>query len=209
MNRAYSVLNVKAVDEERRTFRGMATTPTPDRAGDVIDPKGVKFKNPLPLLWQHKHDQPIGQVIFETPTPKGIPFEATIPNVSEPGPLQDRVNTAWGEIKYGLVRATSIGFLPTADYERNDKGGLTFPEVEVFELSAVTIPMNAEAVITQIKSIDAAYRQAEGIVDEEEIPSEPEKPAAEGKKAVVVRLGTDAQDRAPFVINKIHRAKKP
>ena len=206
-NRAYSVLNIKAVDEERRTFRGMATTPTPDRVGDVIEPKGIKFKNPLPLLWQHKHDQPIGQVIFEAPTEKGVPFEATIPNVVEPGPLQDRVNTAWGEIKYGLVRATSIGFMPTADYERNDKGGLTFPEVEVYELSAVTIPMNAEAVITQIKSIDAAYREAEGIVDEPEIPSEPEPPAPEGKKAVVVRLGAAAKTEAPFVIRRIHPAK--
>jgi HK97 family phage prohead protease len=206
-NRAYSVLNIKSVDEERRTFRGMATTPTPDRVGDIINPKGVKFKNPLPLLWQHKHDQPIGQVTFETPTAKGIPFEATIPNVVEPGPLQDRVNTAWGEIKYGLVRATSIGFMPTADYERNDKGGLTFPEVEVFELSAVTIPANSEAVITQIKSIDAAYREAEGIVDEQ-IP-EPKDDGATAKTVRVVKLDEPARDRAkPFVIRSIKRTDK-
>ena len=100
--------------------------------------------------------------------------------------------------------------MPTADYERNDKGGLTFPEVEVYELSAVTIPMNAEAVITQIKSIDAAYREAEGFVDEPEIPSEPEPPAPEGKKAVVVRLGAPAKTEAPFVITKIHpEGKRP
>jgi HK97 family phage prohead protease len=202
MNRAYSVLEVKSIDEESRVFRGIATTPTPDRIGDVIDHKGMKFKNPLPLLWQHKHDQPIGSVTFETPTAKGTPFEAQIPVVKESGPLKDRVDTAWGEIKHGLVRATSIGFLPLAQPEMNKSGGMTFPEVEIFELSAVTIPMNAEALITQIKSIDAGYREAEGIVDTE-IPSEPDTPP-EGKKAVVVRLGKDAQDRAPFVINKIH-----
>jgi hypothetical protein len=207
MNRAYSVLDVKSIDRERRVFRGIATTPTPDRAGDVIDPKGMTFKNPLPLLWQHKHDAPIGQVRFEAPTAKGPPFEAEIPVVKEAGPLKDRVDTAWGEIEYGLVRATSIGFMPTATPERNKSGGLTFPACEVYELSAVTIPMNAEAVITQIKSIDAALREAEGVVDEPEIPAEPVKQDATVKALPVVKLAP-ARDRAPFVPRKIHPLRK-
>jgi len=206
MNRAYSVLEVKSIDRDRRIFRGTATTPTPDRIGDVINPLGVKFKNPLPLLWQHKHDQPIGLVRFEKPTAKGIDFEAEIPIVKEPGPLKDRTDTAWGEIEYGLVRATSIGFLPIdGKVLRNEGGGYDFEETEVFELSAVTIPMQAEAIISQIKSIDAAYREAEGIVDDPEIP-QPDEPAATGKTARVVRLDTPARDRAaPFVVREIKR----
>jgi hypothetical protein len=85
MNRAYSVLEIKSLDSERRVFRGIATTPTPDRVGDIIDHKGMRFKNPLPLLWQHKHDAPIGRVTFEQPTAKGTPFEAEIPVIDEPG----------------------------------------------------------------------------------------------------------------------------
>jgi hypothetical protein len=85
---------------------------------------------------------------------------------------------------------------------------LTFPEVEIYELSAVTIPMNAEAVITQIKSIDAAYRKAEGIIDEEEIPAAPE-PGATVKTVRVVKLDEPARDRAtPFVIRSIKRTDK-
>lgn len=207
MNRAYSVLEIKSIDSERRIFRGTATTPTPDRVGDVINPLGIKFKNPLPLLWQHKHDQPIGLVRFEKPTAKGVDFEAEIPVVKEAGPLKDRVDTAWGEIEYGLVRATSVGFLPIdGKVERNKSGGLDFEETEVFELSAVTIPMNAEAIISQIKSIDAAYREAEGIVDDPEIPAAPE-PAATGKTARVVKLDAPARDGAkPFVIRRIRTA---
>jgi hypothetical protein len=53
MNRAYSILNVKTIDSERRILIGMATTPTPDRLGDVIEPMGVRFAYELPLLWQH------------------------------------------------------------------------------------------------------------------------------------------------------------
>lgn len=207
MNRAYSVLEVKSIDENRRVFRGIATTPTPDRIGDVIDHKGMRFKNPLPLLWQHKHDSPIGRVTFEQPTAKGTPFEAEIPIVDEPGPLKDRVDTAWGEIRHGLVRATSIGFMPLAQPEINKHGGMTFPEVEIYELSAVTIPMNSEALITQIKSIDAALREAEGIVDEPEIPEAPTDEGASAKEVRVVKLDDPARDGAkkPFVLRKIVR----
>src|SRR5215467_8735982 len=91
-NRMYSILQVKSVDAERRQIKGVATTPTPDRLGDVIEPKGVQFKNPMPLLWQHKHDQPVGWAKFDKATPDGIEFEAQLPDVKEAGKLQDRVN---------------------------------------------------------------------------------------------------------------------
>ena len=77
-NRAYSMLEVKAFDDATRTFSGIATTPTVDRVGDIIDPLGVKFTNPLPFLWQHNHDQPVGQVNFDKPTPNGIKFTAKL-----------------------------------------------------------------------------------------------------------------------------------
>lgn len=152
MMRAYSAFDVKALDESRRTFSGWATTPAVDRMNDTIDPMGAVFKNPVPLLHQHKHDQPIGIVSFGEPTSKGIPFEAEIPVIKESGSLQDRVDTAWGEIKYGLVRAVSIGFLPIK-YAFKDDGGIDFQEIEIYELSSVSIPANASAVITAVKSM--------------------------------------------------------
>ena len=150
--RAYSAFEVKALDSERRTFRGWATTPSLDRVNDSINPLGVRFKNPLPLLHQHRHDSPIGLVRFDKPTAKGVEFEAEIPFIEEPGPLKDRVDTAWGEIRYGLVRAVSVGFRPLKHSYRDD-GGIDFNETEVFELSSVTIPANAEAIITSVKSM--------------------------------------------------------
>lgn len=48
--RAYSVFNIKGMNDERRELTGVATTPEPDRVGDVVDPMGVKFQNPIPLL---------------------------------------------------------------------------------------------------------------------------------------------------------------
>lgn len=153
-NRAYALLTVKAVQEDKRIIRGVATTPTVDRVGDIIEPMGVKFTNPLPLLWQHRHDQPIGTVKFDAPTEDGITFEAEIPSVDEPGSLKDRIDEAWQSIKMGLVKAVSVGFRAIEYSFIEGTNGIRFIETEVYELSAVTIPANADAVITS-KAFDA------------------------------------------------------
>lgn len=216
-NRAYSVLSIKSIDEDKRIIRGVATTPAVDRVGDIIDPLGVKFTNPLAFLWQHQHDKPIGSVKFEKPTKDGIAFEAEIARSDEPGTLKDRLDEAWQSIKLKLVRAVSIGFRPI-EYSFMDNGGIRFSETEVYELSAVTIPANAEALISEIKSIggDDAYLRAIKAVDREvrheagipdpEIPEAPEGHAATGKSVRVVRLDEPARDRAkPFQIRTIRR----
>jgi len=204
-NRAYSVLEIKAVDEKSRTIEGVATTPAVDRVGDIIEPLGVKYDNPMPFLWQHFHDEPIGTVNFEPPTKNGVKFTAKLPLIEEAGKLKDRIDEAWQSIKAGLVRAVSIGFRPL-EFAFMENGGIRYNEVEVYELSAVTIPANSEALITSIKSVDAALRKAAGVPDP--IPEAPTE-AVSGKKAVVVKLDDTARDRAPFVINKIHTERKP
>ena len=161
MNRAYSVLNIKALDDEQRVITGVATTPSPDRVGDVVEPMGVEFKNPLPLLWQHEHDKPVGTVQFDQPTEKGITFTARLADVKDEGKLKDRIDEAWQSLKANLVRGVSIGFRPI-EYSWLDEGGIRFIKSEVFELSLVTIPANAEATINTIKSLDRKQLAAQG-----------------------------------------------
>jgi HK97 family phage major capsid protein/HK97 family phage prohead protease len=155
-HRAYSMLEIKSVKDDQRIITGIATTPTPDRVGDIVEPLGVKFKNPLPLLWRHRSDLPVGTVKFDKPTKDGISFTATLPKIDEPPSLKDRVDTAWGEIKAGLTRGVSIGFREI-EFSRLEGGGLRFIETEVLELSLVTVPANQDAGIEVIKSIDDAY----------------------------------------------------
>lgn len=169
-HRAYSFMEVKDFDEnnEDRIIRGIATTPTPDRVGDVVDPLGVEFKNPLPFLWQHDHDKPIGLVSFEKPTKKGIIFEARLPKSLPDGKLKERVEEAWQSIKAGLVRAVSIGFR-TLEYELiKETGGIKFNKSEILELSAVTIPANAQATINSIKKFDVGVENSK-ILDPAEV----------------------------------------
>jgi HK97 family phage prohead protease len=150
--RAYSLFEVKALDNARRTFSGWATTPATDRMGDNINSLGATFKNPLVLLHQHNHEEPIGAATFKKPTSKGIEFSAEIPVVDEPGPFKNRCDTAWGEISYGVIRAVSIGFKPIK-YAFKEDGGIDFQQVEIYELSIVSVPALPEAVITAVKSM--------------------------------------------------------
>lgn len=185
MNRMYSVLTVKAVEEEQRIIRGVATTPNPDRVGDIVEPLGVQFKNPMPLLHQHDHDKPVGTVTFDKPTKNGVAFEAKLPKIEEPGPLRDRIETAWGEVKAGLVRAVSIGFR-SLEHSWMDDGGIRFIATEVLELSLVSVPANADAVISTIKSIDAPLLAASG--KEPRATDRPARPGATGKTTKPVSL---------------------
>jgi len=191
MNRAYSFLEIKAVDDEARILTGIATTPQVDRASDVIEPLGVKFQNPMPLLWQHEHDKPIGTVVFDKPTAKGVTFTATIAKVDEPGILKDRVDEAWQSVKAQIVRAVSIGFR-ALDFEPiAGTYGLRYKSTEVYELSLVTIPCNSDCKISTVKSFDVGL------------------PAASGKKEfTVVRLEKPAGASAP-VTKKLPVSPKP
>jgi HK97 family phage major capsid protein/HK97 family phage prohead protease len=155
IQRAYALLHVKGVDVERREFSGIATTPSPDRVGDIVEPKGVKFANPLSLLLYHDSRLPVGEVKFGKATDDGIPFTASIPEVIEAGVLRDRVNEAWQSVKYKLIKGVSIGFRALDDgIEVLKSGGYRFTKTEVLELSLVSIPANADATILSIKQFD-------------------------------------------------------
>lgn len=156
MDRAYSALHVKEIAEKGDfiTIRGIASTPTVDRMGDVVNPLGAMFKTPMPLLWQHKEDLPVGHVTFAQPTKKGIPFEAQIPVIKEAGRLKDRVDEAIHSLKYKLVAFVSIGFSAVEGaIKRLEGGGLQFDKWNWYELSLVTIPANPDAVLHSVKAL--------------------------------------------------------
>lgn len=160
MKRAYSILTVKEMDDDKRELSGIATTPTPDRTGDIVEPKGAEFKLPIPLLWQHDARQPIGHVTHAKVTDAGIEVRAKLVKIDVPGTLKDRLDDAWHSIKTGLVQGFSIGF-KEIEYSRiNDTYSYRYLKWLWLELSAVTIPMNGECSITAIKSADAAVRRA-------------------------------------------------
>lgn len=159
MTKAYSTLTVKSITDtdDERIITGIATTPSTDRDDDILEPLGAKFALPIPLLWQHNHNQPIGEVISATVTDKGIEIIAKIAKISDDGKLKDRLDEAWQSIKSGLVKCLSVGFkIKEYNYLENS-WGLHIKEWEWYELSVVTVPANADAVITSVKQIKDAF----------------------------------------------------
>lgn len=162
MNRAYSVLTIKAIDAKKRRFTGIATTPSTDRMGDIVEPKGMEFKLPLPLLWQHDASNPIGWVHKAKVTGDGVEVECEVASIDDEGPLKQRLAEYWQMLSTGLVRGLSIGFNALESARIEGTYGYRFIRTMWLELSAVTIPANADCSITAIKSIDERHLAALG-----------------------------------------------
>jgi HK97 family phage major capsid protein/HK97 family phage prohead protease len=164
--RAWSTFELKGMrdDEDgKRRFTGIATTPTTDRAGDIVEPKGAQFTLPIPLLWQHNSSDPVGWITSAKVTALGIEVEGEVAAIAEPASLKDRLDTAWAMLKAKLVRGLSIGFQPLESSRIEGTFSYRFLKWDWLELSAVTIPMNAEASITAVKAADmATLRPASG-----------------------------------------------
>lgn len=161
IERAYGVLETKALDDDTRELTGIASTIATDRMGDVIVPEGAKFKLPMPLLAHHDPSKPIGEVIEADVTGKSIRIKARIAKDSGLQYVED----AWKQVRAKLVRGLSIGFrslkFEPIDAER-PWNGFKFLEWEWLELSAVTIPANAGATIQTVKSFAAIAPTASG-----------------------------------------------
>lgn len=185
---AYSTFEVKAIDEEKREIEGWATTPEPDRMGDIVEPAGAEFKTPLPLLWQHNSRQPIGEVIEAKVSKQGIKVRVRLAQLSADAPqvLKERIEEAWHSVKAKLVKAFSIGFRSLEHSEIEGSWAYRFIRWEWLELSLVTIPANAECTITAIKSADQRARAALGakgtpVVRLDKTPGASGQPAATRK----------------------------
>jgi len=158
LDRAYSLLEVKTVEPSRRTISGLASTPELDRQGDIFDPAGATFKNPIPLLLHHDATHPIGTA-YLTATAAGITFEATFPTVDEAGPLKARIDDAWQCLKAGVISGASIGYrVLDGGVQYLKSGARKLVKTEICELSLVTIPANANATIRLVKSLAASRR---------------------------------------------------
>lgn len=156
LKRAWSTLELKAVDEDKRIIEGIASTPSTDRYDDVVEPEGAQYKLPLPFLWQHRHSEPIGWVEEVRASKSGIRVRIKMAAAG----VTEEIDKCWALIKVGLVQGLSIGFSPIEYTHIKDSYGLHYIKWDWLELSAVTVPANAEATITSIKSIDQEHLRA-------------------------------------------------
>jgi hypothetical protein len=70
MHRAYSLLTVKSIDEEQRVSTGSRRRR--NRTASATLGHAAANSRCLPLLWQHRADQPVGEVFAAKVTDAGI-----------------------------------------------------------------------------------------------------------------------------------------
>jgi HK97 family phage prohead protease len=130
-------------------IEGYASTGDLDRHNDVIPPnvwnkqalKAYK-KNPI-VLFAHRHAEPIGTTIEMTVDEKGLLIKAKI----------DADDPIGQKIKKGILKTFSVGF-SLKDYEYNPTiGAWLIKELELFEISVVSIPANGEATFSLAKQL--------------------------------------------------------
>lgn len=145
MKKAFSQLQIKRFDEAEGIIEGIASTPTTDRVGDIVEPMGAHFNLPLPLHHEHDRKDVVGEVFEATATPQGIEFKARIAK-----DVSEQIAEVWRRVNGGLIKFVSIGFRATK-FEPIAKG-FRFTEWTWDELSLTTIPCNPEASITATKA---------------------------------------------------------
>jgi HK97 family phage prohead protease len=131
-----------------RTLRFVASDESIDRHRTIIKQDGWILdnfrKNPV-LLWMHNAGEPIGHVVRSMVEDGRLMADAEFAD----DPLSDRIYKLY---KAGALRAVSVGFraLETREPSEDEKkSGVTLYHTrqELFELSAVSIPSNPNALI--------------------------------------------------------------
>ncbi len=187
--KASSVLTVKSFDKEQGIIRGIATTPKTDRDGDIVMPEGAVFELPLPLLFNHDPNQPIGHVIEATATKAGVEIVAKVAKDATA-----KIAEIWQMIKSGLVSGFSVGF--RALEAEPIETGFKFNKWQWLELSAVTIPANTEAAIQVVKSVSIINEVSPAMTISEQIQQFQAKRAEvlAGMDALITKGATLSQD---------------
>lgn len=185
--KASSTITVKSFDPEQGIIRGIATTPKTDRDGDIVIPEGAVFELPLPLLFNHDPNQPIGHVIEATATKAGVEIVAKVAKDATA-----RISEVWQLIKSGLVSGFSVGF--RALEAEPIETGFKFNKWQWLELSAVTIPANTEAAIQVVKSITNEVSPAMTISEQIQQFQAKRAEVLAGMDALITKGATLSQD---------------
>jgi hypothetical protein len=134
-------LEIKAIAEDGSFEGRLSPYGNVDDGGDVVEPgaytKTIQERGPkVPLLWQHKTDEPIGDLTLDD-RPDGLYCKGQL-----------LMSLATAQKAYLLIKA---GILLLKEAYVNSVRHLK--EVKLYEGSIVTFPMNEQALITSVKSV--------------------------------------------------------
>ena len=124
---------------------GYANKAVKDRFNEIVDAEAFSgtledfTKNPV-MLYMHDPRQPVGTFPILELRPDGLFVKGKIGNGFEPA------DTARKQIEQGILRALSIGFRERKGAKDPKTGIYHIQELELLEISLVSIPANQEAL---------------------------------------------------------------
>ena len=148
-------LDVKAVNEDG-SFSGYGSVfGVEDSYGEIVAPGAFTESlteiagkgRPVPVLWQHRSDQPIGIYSSLKEDATGLYVEGML--------LKDAVRQAsesYALMKAGAVSGLSIGYYVRQSSYDEKTNVRTLIKLDLVEISLVTFPANDEARIDAVKS---------------------------------------------------------
>ena len=153
------VREMKQDSEGARIIMGMASTGSVDRVGDIIEPgafrktlKNFLKTNPL-ILAHHSALLGIGHALDAEVTDSGLSMAVRIGTGTNPN---DPLEIMWNRISQRIYRALSIGYHILRREDILDNGrvmGWRIIELDLYEVSVVAIPANAEALFDIAKAV--------------------------------------------------------
>ena len=134
------------------TFEGYASVfNNIDSHHDRVHPGAFKTSiksrdKPVQLLWQHQWSQPIGVITSLFEDARGLYVKAKL--------LLDvaQAREAYSLMKAGVVRGLSIGYSVKRSRRNPDSGVRELLDLNLWEISLVTMPANEAAQVTVVKS---------------------------------------------------------
>ena len=129
---------------DARQVRVIASTSAVDRVGDIIEQSGwelAEYRANPTVLFMHDHGKIVGRTV-DIGVKNGR-LEATI-QLLEKG-AYSLADLVWTQIQAGALNAVSVGFAPLASTPIT--GGRRFTKQSLLEVSLVSVPANAQALI--------------------------------------------------------------
>jgi HK97 family phage prohead protease len=145
-------LTATTLDASRGIFAGYASVfHVVDRQRDRVLPHAFaqhlkQHKAEVKLLWQHAWAEPIGVLLDLFEDARGLFIKGQLlPEVA-------RAREAYALLKTGAINGLSIGYAPKRTRTNPDTGVRDLLEIELFEVSLVTLPANPYATVTLVKN---------------------------------------------------------
>ncbi|QCP86509.1 HK97 family phage prohead protease [Cereibacter sphaeroides] len=149
-------LDVKAEGDGRIAGYASTFAGAPDRHGDIVSAgafsrtlKEHRAEGTMPaMLWAHQLEEPIGRWLRVEEDSKGL-FVSGQLNLKTA-----RGRDAYEHVRAGDVTGFSIGFVTPENGRRYfGKGAFALDEVDLVEISVVSVPANTRARIAGVKHI--------------------------------------------------------